>query len=217
MSQKKISVIVVNLLPHPHTVQIGCSRVLILQSYGLGPVHGKDTHLWPLIHSFVENQYLKPERSLGRKIRQKQLNPWIFWPEELSSKSSVVVGNPDWVACNLSRRPVPYYHQVTDLPGGSGRGGGGGGWTLGFKEIYKYDSTTILTNAVGIKISSGPRVTEMMTTSNVYWKDIVLYCVSQMHNFDMPEWTPHWQVVLCMRIGTYQSCYRVTVYCSHQN
>jgi len=106
-------VIVVNLLPHPHTVQIGCPRVLILQSYGLGPVHGKDTHLWPLIHSFVENfknQYLKPERSLGRKIRQKQLNPWIFWPEELLSKSSVVVGNPDWVACNLSRRPVPCYH-----------------------------------------------------------------------------------------------------------
>jgi len=39
---------------------------------------------------------------------------------------------------------------------------------LGSKEIYKYDSTTILMNTVGIKISSGPRVIEMMTTSNVY-------------------------------------------------
>ena len=76
---KKISLIVVNLLPHPQSVQIDCSRMLILQSYGLGPVQGKDTHTLmthdPFICGEFKNQYLKPERSLGRKICQTQLNP----------------------------------------------------------------------------------------------------------------------------------------------
>ena len=90
----------------------------------------------------------------------------------------------DWKRVNWSWKEwVGIYancSHVADLPGGSGRGGGGGGWTLGFKEIYKYDSTTILTNAVGMKIHSGPGVTEMMTTSRVLKSSLLCLTDAQL-------------------------------------
>jgi len=56
--------------------------MMILQSYGIGPVQGKDTHTLMALDPFIceksIHQYLKPERSLGRKICQTQLNPWVF-------------------------------------------------------------------------------------------------------------------------------------------
>ena len=101
-------------LPRPYTVQLGCSSVQILQSCGLGPGQGKYTNtmtLDPFIcEAFQKSKYLNPERSLGRKICQTQLNSWIFWPEVLSSKKSVIVRDPDWVRCDLSFRGVPHYH-----------------------------------------------------------------------------------------------------------
>jgi len=69
-------------LPRPYTVQLGCSRVQILQSCGHGPGQGKYTNtmtLDPFIcEAFQKSKYLNPERSLRRKICQTQLNPWVF-------------------------------------------------------------------------------------------------------------------------------------------
>jgi len=76
-------VIVVNLLPHLHTVQIGCSRVLTLQSYGLGPVQCKDTHtlmtldpfinLWRILKSVPQTREVSGKEDLPNAVESMNL------------------------------------------------------------------------------------------------------------------------------------------------